>query len=346
MRVDELDYELPPELIAQAPAAERAASRLLHYRRDGGSIAHRQFSDLPSLLRDDDLLVMNDARVTPARFTLVKPTGGRVEGLFVEQRDARRAVVMLKNLGPVQPTTPLRFERDPSASLRTLSRGEGGLVEVELDAGESLIALLDRIGRMPLPPYIKREKGADARDDADQQRYQTVYANTPGSIAAPTAGLHFTPETFAALDARGIERATVTLHVGLGTFKPVEVDDLADHPMHVERFELSAPTCEAINRARRAGRRVVAVGTTTARVLESQLPGDVVAGSGETRLLIQPPHAWRRVGALVTNFHQPRSTLIALVAALVGLGEQRRIYREAIDRRYRFFSYGDAMLAE
>lgn len=346
MRVDDLDYELPPDLIAQAPAAERAASRLLHYRRDGGQIAHRQFSDLPSLLRPDDLLVMNDARVTPARFTLVKPTGGRVEGLFVEQRDARRAVVMLKNLGPVQPAVPLTFERDPSASLRAVARGEGGLVEVELEAAESLIELLERIGRMPLPPYIKREKGADARDDADQQRYQTVYASTPGSIAAPTAGLHFTPEVFAALDARGIERATVTLHVGLGTFKPVEVEDLANHPMHVERFELGDATCEAINRAKRDGRRIVAVGTTTARVLESQPAGEVAATVGETRLLIKPPYAWRRVGALVTNFHQPRSTLIALVAAFVGLEEQRRIYREAIDCRYRFFSYGDAMLAE
>ena len=346
MRVDELDYDLPPELIAQAPAADRAASRLLRFDRAGGAIEHRQFSDVPSLLRAGDLLVMNDARVTPARFTLVKPTGGRVEGLFVEQRGARRAIVMLKNLGPVRPEATLRFERDASAGLRVIGRGEGGLVEVELDADEPLTDVLARVGRMPLPPYIKRERGADARDDADEARYQTVYANAPGSIAAPTAGLHFTPQIFDALAARGVERTTLTLHVGLGTFKPVEAASLADHPMHVERFELPAEACETINRAKRDGRRVIAVGTTTARVLESQPAGELSPGVGETRLLIRPPYAWRRVDALFTNFHQPRSTLIALVAAFVGLDAQRRIYAEAIARRYRFFSYGDAMFAE
>lgn len=346
MRVDDLDYDLPPELIAQSPAADRAASRLLHYRRDGGTIAHRSFVDLPSLLRPGDLLVMNDARVTPARFTLVKPTGGRVEGLFVEQRSARRATVMLKNLGPLRPEARLTFERDASVGLRVISRGEGGLVEVELEGDEPLTEVLARVGRMPLPPYIRREKGTDARDADDQSRYQTTYASAPGSIAAPTAGLHFTPAIFAALDARGIERATVTLHVGLGTFKPVEVDDLDDHPMHVERYELSADACAAIDRARRERRRVVTVGTTTTRVLESQPPGELAPHAGETRLLIRPPYEWKRVDAIVTNFHQPRSTLIALVAAFVGLDEQRRIYRAAIEERYRLFSFGDAMLAE
>ena len=346
MRVDDLDYDLPAELIAQQPAADRAASRLLHYGRLDRSVAHRQFSDVPSLLRAGDLLVMNDARVTPARFTLVKPTGGRVEGLFVEQREARRAIVMLKNLGPIRPDVTLRFERDASTGLRVIQRGEGGLVEVELDSDEPLTDVLARVGRMPLPPYIRRERGGDARDDADGQRYQTVYAQTPGSIAAPTAGLHFTPAIFDELALRGVERATVTLHVGLGTFKPVEVASLDDHPMHVERFEMPANACDAINRAKREGRRVIAVGTTTARVLESQPPGELAPGVGETRLLIRPPYAWRHVDALITNFHQPRSTLIALVAAFVGLDEQRRIYAEAIAQRYRFFSYGDAMFAE
>lgn len=346
MRVDDLDYELPPELIAQAPATERSASRLLHYRRGDREFGHRSFSDLPGLLLAGDLLVMNDARVTPARFTLVKPTGGRVEGLFVEQRSAERAFVMLKNLGPVKPEAWLNFQRDPAAALRVVQRLEGGVVEVEVRGGRPLTEVLEAIGRMPLPPYIRRERGSDERDASDSQRYQTVYANTPGSIAAPTAGLHFTPEVFAALDARRIERAFVTLHVGLGTFKPIEVDDLSQHPMHVERYELSATACEAINRAVRERRRLVVVGTTTARVLETQPPGDLTPHVGETRLLISPPYEWKRVGALITNFHQPRSTLIALVAAFVGLEEQRRIYREAIAQRYRFFSYGDAVLIE
>ena len=280
MRVDDLDYALPPELVAQSPAADRAASRLLHYRRDDASIADRAFVDLPSLLRADDLLVMNDARVTPARFTLVKETGGRVEGLFVEQRDARRATVMLKNLGPARPGATLRFEREPTTSVRVVGRGEGGLVEVEIESSEPLTDVLTRVGRMPLPPYIRREKGADARDAADGDRYQTVYASAPGSIAAPTAGLHFTPDVFDAIDARGIERTTVTLHVGLGTFKPIEVDDLDDHPMHVERFALSAATCDAINRAARDGRRIVAVGTTTARGVGKPAGGRADADGG------------------------------------------------------------------
>jgi S-adenosylmethionine:tRNA ribosyltransferase-isomerase len=346
MRVEDLDYELPPELIAQQPAAERAASRLMHVRCADGAIAHRQFSDLAALLRPDDLLVMNNARVTPARFMLIKPTGGRVEGLFVEQRDARRAIVMLKNLGTIHSDVRLSFERMPARSIRVLSKQEGGLCEIELDEGASLVEILEAIGRMPLPPYIRRDKGGDDRDAVDATRYQTVYAERPGSIAAPTAGLHFTPEVFAALDARGIERALVTLHVGLGTFKPVEVDDLSQHVMHVERYELTPQACEAINRAQAQRRRIVAVGTTTTRVLESQPAGALTPHAGQTQLLIRPPYEWQRVGALVTNFHQPRSTLIALVAAFMGLEAQRSAYAEAIRRRYRFFSYGDAMFVE
>ncbi len=346
MNVDDLDYALPSELIAQTPAADRSASRLLHYRRSGRSIAHRMFSDLPSLLRPTDLLVMNDARVTPARFMLIKPTGGRVEGLFVEQREHGRAFVMLRNLGPMQPNQRLSFEREPGMGVRVINKLDGGLFEVQVEGDESLISVLDRVGRMPLPPYIRREKGADERDESDRSRYQTVYAHTPGSIAAPTAGLHFTPAVFAQLDANGIERAFVTLHVGLGTFKPIETTRLEDHVMHSERYALSEQACEAINRAKREARRMVVVGTTTSRVLESQPPGMLSPHEGQTQLLIKPPYEWKHVDALITNFHQPRSTLIALVAALVGLDEQRRIYREAIEEKYRFFSYGDAMLVE
>lgn len=346
MNVDDLDYSLPSELIAQAPAAHRSASRLLHYRRSDRSIAHRMFADLPAVLRPADLLVMNDARVTPARFMLVKPTGGRVEGLFVEQREHGRAFVMLKNLGPMQPDQRLIFEREPTLGVRVINKLDGGLFEVQIEGDEALISVLDRVGRMPLPPYIRREKGQDERDESDRSRYQTVYANTPGSIAAPTAGLHFTPEVLAALERSGVERTFVTLHVGLGTFKPIEAPTLDGHVMHTERYALPLETCDGINRARGESRRVVAVGTTSARVLESQPPGMLKPHEGQTQLLIKPPYEWKFVDVLITNFHQPRSTLIALVAAFVGLDEQRRIYREAIEQKYRFFSYGDAMLIE
>jgi S-adenosylmethionine:tRNA ribosyltransferase-isomerase len=212
---------------------------------------------------------------------------------------------------------------------------------------EPALVLLSRVGRMPLPPYIRRDKDADERDATDRERYQTVYARAPGAVAAPTAGLHFTPAIFAELEARGIERAFVTLHVGLGTFKPVTVDALAEHAMHREAYTISPETAETLNRAKRERRRLVAVGTTSARVLESQPPGEsFTAKTDETGIFIYPPYEWKHVGAMVTNFHLPRSTLIALVAAMVGLDEQQRIYRTAIEQRYRFFSYGDAMFVE
>ncbi len=348
MRLDELDYLLPEELIAQTPAADRSASRLLHYRKSDRSIAHRMFRELPSLLRAGDLLVMNDARVTPAKFTLVKPTGGRVEGLFVEQRDPVRWTVMLKNLGPVREDVWLGFERDPATRVRVVAKHDAGLYEVEPEKrDEPAHALLERVGRMPLPPYIRREKGADEHDAEDHARYQTVYAQTPGSIAAPTAGLHFTPEVFAELDRVGVQRTHVTLHVGLGTFKPVEADDLDDHVMHYERYALSEETCNAINAAKREKRRVIVVGTTSTRVLESQPAGELQPVAGQTNLFIKPPaYAWKHVDALITNFHQPRSTLVALVMAFMGVDEQRRAYAEAVERRYRFLSYGDSMFVE
>jgi S-adenosylmethionine:tRNA ribosyltransferase-isomerase len=348
MRTDDLDFELPPELIAQAPAADRAASRLLHYVRGDRSITHRTFSDLPTLLRAGDLLVFNDAQVVPARFTLRKSTGGRVEGLFITEPSPGRWRVMLKNLGGGS-GTPLTFENEPGggASAEVVATIGGGEYELAVSTPEPALVLLSRVGRMPLPPYIRRDKDADARDAADRERYQTVYARTPGAVAAPTAGLHFTPEIFAELETCGIERVFVTLHVGLGTFKPVTVDELSEHAMHREAYTIPPETADALNRAKRERRRIVAVGTTSARVLESQPPGrSFEPGSGETGIFIYPPYEWKHVGAMVTNFHLPRSTLIALVAAMVGLDEQRGIYRDAIGQRYRFFSYGDAMLIE
>ncbi|HEY7116958.1 MAG TPA: tRNA preQ1(34) S-adenosylmethionine ribosyltransferase-isomerase QueA [Tepidisphaeraceae bacterium] len=346
MRTDDLDFELPPELIAQSPPPERSASRLLHYRRSERSIEHRTFAQLPSLLRPGDLLVFNDTRVVPARFTLRKSGGGYVEALFLTQAAPGRWRVMLKNVG-AGVGIALRFDADAAMSATVVEKHEGGEYVIEVHSPEPALHVLARLGRMPLPPYIKREKVLDPRDREDLERYQTVYAHAPGAVAAPTAGLHFTPELFEQLDRRQIEGAFVTLHVGLGTFKPVTADTLEGHAMHAESYEINPDAAAAINRARRDGRRVIAVGTTSARVLESQPPDrPFEAKHDQTSIFIYPPYRWRHVDALITNFHLPRSTLLALVAAMIGLDEQRRAYAQAIAQRYRFFSYGDAMLIE
>ena len=341
MRTEELDFDLPAELIAQHPAEPRDSSRLLHYVRAAGEIRHRVFGDLPGMLRPGDLLVFNDAKVIPARFTLVKPTGGLVRGLFLEEPHAGEWIALLKGLGPVRPEAVHRVVKHPTAAVHVLEKLGGGQYRLSVDP-PGAARILDLAGSMPLPPYIRR--GVD--DPADRERYQTVYATVPGSVAAPTAGLHFTPELLAELERCGIRRASVTLHVSLGTFRQVEAADLDDHEMHVERYALPVETAEAMNAAKAEGRRVIAIGTTAARVLESQPPGLIEPRTGETDIFIRPPYAWKHVQALLTNFHLPRSTLIALVAAMVGLEEQHRLYQLAIEERYRFFSYGDAMLIE
>jgi S-adenosylmethionine:tRNA ribosyltransferase-isomerase len=396
LRIDvessELDFELPPDLIAQEPRPDRAASRLLHYQRDGRTITHRVFADLSDLLRPCDLLVFNDAQVVPARFMLRKSTGGRVEGLFLEvvkphapsvnaSADDSSATpvfpspgtpgegwgggssaavkgvssanegstwrVLLRNIGRADPGTLLTFESAPDATAEILEKIGDGEYLLAITASESPESLLDRIGKMPLPPYIRRDRSGDARDAMDRVRYQTVYAAAPGSVAAPTAGLHFTPQVLDALDKKVIERTTFTLHVGRGTFKPVTADTLESHAMHREEYEITDKAAAVLNRAEAEGRRIVAIGTTAARVLESHEkhePWRPVRSA--TQIFIYPPYEWKHVGALVTNFHLPRSTLIALVAGMTGLDEQRRIYQAAIAERYRFFSYGDAMLVE
>ena len=343
MRTDELDFELPPELIAQEPVADRAASRLLHYRQSDRSMEHHRFAELPRLLKPGDLLVFNDTRVLPARFTLRKETGGLVEGLFLEENVPGVWRVMLKNVGQGVGTV-LRFAEHRVTLTENHGGGEYTIRIAPAPAGGAA-ELLNRVGRMPLPPYIKRAKEQDARDEMDRDHYQTVYARQAGAVAAPTAGLHFTPELLNQLDVHGIERTFVTLHVGMGTFKPVTSDTLQGHQMHSERYSISSEAAHALNSAKRQGRRIIAVGTTSARVLESQ-SGEkpFEPGSDHTSIFIYPPYRWKHVGAMITNFHLPRSTLIAMIAALVGLEEQRRIYREAIAQRYRFFSYGDAML--
>jgi S-adenosylmethionine:tRNA ribosyltransferase-isomerase len=343
MRTDDLDFALPPELIAQSPSIDRSASRLLHYTRATGEIFHRTFSELQDLLRNDDVLVFNDARVLPARFLLRKETGGLIEGLFLQEQSPCTWRALLRNLaGRID--QKLVFADDPSVVVRVISKGESGEYVIQPESKESTVKLLSRLGRMPLPPYIKRGKQHDDRDTMDRQHYQTVYAKNPGSVAAPTAGLHFTQKLLHQIDARGIERVQLTLHVGMGTFKPVTADTLEAHDMHTERYEVDAIAAEKLNSAK--DRRIVAVGTTSARVLESYPDQPWQPTTAETSIFIYPPYQWKRVDALITNFHLPRSTLIALVAAMVGLEEQRRIYKTAIENRYRFFSYGDAMFID
>lgn len=345
MRTDELDFDLPEDLIAQTPPVERSASRLMHYRRADGALAHRVFSDLPKLLRAGDLLVFNDAKVLPARFALRKDTGGRVDGLFLHEPQVRRWRVLLRNMGSAV-NGELSVIGAPEIRARVVEAGPAGEYELELSATEAAAIILERIGRMPLPPYIRREKQGDPRDQADRERYQTVFARSAGAVAAPTAALHFSKTVLDALTAQGVERTFVTLHVGMGTFKPVSAETLESHDMHSERYEIGVESAAVLNRAKAEGRRIVAIGTTSARVLESQPKDGFSACNGETRLLIYPPYQWRHVSALLTNFHLPRSTLIALVAAFIGLDVQRMLYAAAIEQRYRFFSYGDAMLLE
>jgi S-adenosylmethionine:tRNA ribosyltransferase-isomerase len=347
MRTDELDFALPPELIAQHPVQNRADSRLLHYRRCDRATAHQRFAELPQLLRSGDLMVFNDARVLPARFSLRKTTGGLIQGLFLGIEADGAWLAMLRNLGPRAGGKTLEFADEPAARATVLQQLPDGHYRLRIHCPMTALELLSRIGRMPLPPYIRRDPRRDDRDDADRERYQTVYARQPGSVAAPTAGLHFTDEIMARLDHAGVLRCFLTLHVGPGTFRPITADTLEEHPMHSEAYSIPPPAADMLNRARRERRRIIAVGTTAARVLESQ-PEDrpFQATGGQTGIFIHPPYRWKHVGALITNFHLPRSTLIALVAAMVGLEEQRRLYQLAIDQRYRFFSYGDAMLIE
>ena len=343
MRLSDFDFELPRELIADRPARPRDAARLLVVPAGAAPLEDRGIRDLPSLLSAGDLLVLNDTRVIPARLrgrrgnasievTLHKAEGGGRWRAFA--RPAKRLAGGQR----------VDFAKDFSATVA--EKGEGG--EILLDFGRAdgaLIALLERHGEMPLPPYIKRAKGGDASDRAD---YQTIYAAREGAVAAPTAGLHFTPEVFAALEARGVRRALVTLHVGAGTFLPVKTLDLSQHVMHAEWGEVSPAAADAIAATRAKGGRIVAVGTTSLRLLESaaDAEGRVGAWSGETRLFITPGIGIRTADMLLTNFHLPRSTLFMLVAAFSGLERMRAAYAHAIAGRYRFFSYGDACLLE
>jgi S-adenosylmethionine:tRNA ribosyltransferase-isomerase len=333
VRRADFHFELPPELIAQAPLPERSASRLLCLDGASGRIEDRRILDLPQLLRPGDLLVFNDTRVVAARVSGTKPSGGRVEIFLERPLSSHVALVQLRASKPIR--EGLRVAT-AGGEVEVLGR-EGDLWRVATP-GE-VYAFFDAHGATPLPPYITR-----AADDLDRDRYQSVFAREPGAVAAPTASLHFDAPLLARLDATGVARATLTLHVGAGTFQPVREDDLARHVMHAERFEVPASLVAAVARCRTAGGRVVAVGTTVLRALESAAAGgDLRAGAGETRLFITPGYAFRVVDALLTNFHLPESTLLMLVAAFAGRESVLGAYAHAVRERYRFFSYGDAM---
>ncbi|MBI3149556.1 MAG: tRNA preQ1(34) S-adenosylmethionine ribosyltransferase-isomerase QueA [Betaproteobacteria bacterium] len=337
MKLADFDYSLPPELIAQAPLPERSASRLLVVQGEG--FADARFTDLPKWLRAGDLLVFNDTRVLHARLHGVKESGGHVEVLIERPLDAHRALAQVRASHAPKPGSVLLLEG--VLAVEVLGR-EGEFFLLKFPGEEDLIELLERHGKLPLPPYIRR-----AAADEDEARYQTVYARAHGSVAAPTAGLHFDSALLERIKAMGVGCAWLTLHVGAGTFQPVRVEDLSEHRMHRERYFLPEETVAAMARCRAAGGRVIAVGTTSLRALEAAAAdGDFRAGGGETELFILPGHQFLSADALITNFHLPRSTLLMLVCAFAGLATLRRAYAHAIAQRYRFFSYGDAMLLE
>ncbi len=339
MRTDDFDYDLPAELIAQQPAERRDQSRLLVVNRATGEITHSRFCRLPAFLRNGDLLVVNDSRVLPARLRGIRePSGGAVELLLLRELVANTWLCLARPAKRLRLGDRLAFG-DGALTCQVREQHEDGQRVVVFDSGaRPFNMVLQEVGELPLPPYIHEPP-------ADPERYQTVYARASGSVAAPTAGLHFTPELLARLEATGVRRGTVTLHVGLGTFRPVQVDTITDHVMHAEFGILPAETVRAICETRVQGGRVVAVGTTSARVLETAaLVAPAAPWSGWTDIFIYPGFSFRACGALITNFHLPRSTLLMLVSAFAGKELIDRAYAEAIAERYRFFSFGDAML--
>jgi S-adenosylmethionine:tRNA ribosyltransferase-isomerase len=335
MRRSDFHFDLPPELIAQRPLPERTASRLLALEGPSGALQDRLFRDLPSLLRPGDLLVFNDTRVLPARMFARKETGGRVEVLIERLLAPARASAHVRASKPLRPGGLLRL--DGGERVEMVGRDEDLFLLRSLDA--DFAELMRRHGHMPLPPYIER---ADER--GDQERYQTVYARRDGAVAAPTAGLHFDAPMLDRLRLQGIDTAQITLHVGAGTFQPVRVDDLDAHRMHAEWLEVGEAVCHQVQQVRARGGRVIAVGTTSVRSLETAAAGgDLGPYRGDSRLFIRPGYRFRVVDAMITNFHLPESTLLMLVSAFAGHRQIMHAYRHAVASRYRFFSYGDAM---
>ena len=338
MKTSDFHYELPAELIAQAPLPERSASRLLVVPPGQAALQDRHVRDLPSLLQAGDLLVFNDTRVIPARLFGNKATGGRVEILIERLLGGDEARAQLGVSKP--PQIGSRIALDAGGEAEVLTRGEDGFWQLRFHVAESLEQWLQHAGRLPLPPYIQREPGAD-----DAERYQTVFARKIGAVAAPTAGLHFDDALLDALRERGVQFGHVTLHVGAGTFQPVRVDDVRQHRMHSEWINVGAELVQQVRRTREAGGRVIAVGTTVVRALESALAdGELQQYAGDTTIFIFPGYRLRSIDALLTNFHLPESTLLMLVSAFAGKERVFQAYGHAVRERYRFFSYGDAML--
>jgi len=351
MKTNQLDYDLPSELIAQDPPEVRSASRLLVVPRASGRLTDSRFHRVGAFLRPGDCLVLNDTKVLPARFFARRATGGRLEGLFLgETATGGVWQVLLKGVRKIKPDEPLHIvdghEQD-YCTAKVLAREEEGMCLLEVQTRAAAETVLNEIGFPPLPPYIRRDHDWSKAEE-DRRRYQTVYARQSGAVAAPTAGLHFTEALLGELSRAGVRFARVTLHVGAGTFKPITTERVEDHEIHQEWYRLDAANAETINAARAAGGRIVAVGTTATRVLETVAgragEHDVSAGEGMTNLFITPGYEFKIVDAMITNFHLPRSTLLALVGAFAGLEPILAAYRHAIAQRYRFYSYGDAML--
>ncbi len=336
MKLSDFYYPLPAELIAQQPLAQRSASRLLCVDRHSGRLSDRNFSDLPALLNPGDLLVFNNTRVIPARLYAHKASGGRVEILVERVLNQRQCLAQVR--ASKSPKVGGKLVLEDGSELLVQARQEG-FYQLRSDTAE-LMELMQNFGHVPLPPYITRADNA-----ADRQRYQTVFAEAPGAVAAPTAGLHFDRALLESLKNAGIQSTTVTLHVGAGTFQPVRVERIEDHQMHAEWLEVSQAACDAIAAARERGGRVVAVGTTAVRSLETAAQGGSLQPySGDSRIFIYPPYRFRVVDAMITNFHLPESTLLMLVSAFAGHAHILAAYRHAVAQGYRFFSYGDATL--
>ena len=339
MRTSDFDFDLPEDLIAQFPAEQRAASRLLCLDGNTGELTDRMFSDLLQLVKAGDVMVFNDTRVIKARLFGAKQSGGKVELLIERVLDSHHALAHIRASHSPKPDSLI--ELDGGASVTVLERNDD-LFRLRFEGDRTVLDILDEIGHLPLPPYISREA-----DNFDENRYQTVYARHPGAVAAPTAGLHFDDAMLASLREKGVVMAYVTLHVGAGTFQPVRVENIAEHRMHTELYQVPEETVKIIRDAQSSNRRVMAVGTTSLRALESaSVSGELEAGLGETNLFIVPGYRFKTVDRLLTNFHLPRSTLLMLVSAFGGMDNIRCAYRHAIEYRYRFFSYGDAMLIE
>ena len=347
MKTEDLNYTLPAELIAQHPSQKRQTSRLLVLDRTASTLADRHFSDLAEYLRPGDCLALNNTKVLPARFYAQKLTGAQLEGLFLHEEPDGQWQVLLKNARKVKSGEPIELlDRAGNVweqATANPSEVKGQWLLKPMKSADAFSAL-DAIGLPPLPPYIKRDR-EDPDTTDDLQRYQTVYAAQPGAVAAPTAGLHFNEPMLEQLQQAGVKLAYITLHVGIGTFRPVQTETLDEHPMHEERYEVSTEAAEIINSTVDAGGRIIAVGTTSVRTLES-IAADrhVQPSQGKTKLFIQPGYEFKIVDAMVTNFHLPKSTLLALVGAFAGLDFMMKAYQHAIEQKYRFYSYGDAML--